>query len=161
MERRLVYVVDKEGISERVTADGIRAILTLAQGDMRKVLNVLQATAAGFPAVDATNVYACTGNPTPADVNVVLQSLLADDIRTAHNVLLDLMRRGFALIDVLVAIGRCLLTLEFPNDALRFIMGRLADIEHRLAFGTSDKIQGAALVAAFSQMRALIDTARK
>ena len=62
---------------------------------------------------------------------------------------------------VLVAIGRCLLTLEFPNDALRFIMGRLADIEHRLAFGTSDKIQGAALVAAFSQMRALIDTARK
>lgn len=48
IEGKLRSIVDREGLSSRVSADGIEAILRLSNGDMRKVLNVLQATSSGF-----------------------------------------------------------------------------------------------------------------
>ena len=157
MERRLRFVIDKEALGARVRDNGVAAILRLAGGDMRKVLNVLQATASGFPLVDAAAVYACTGNPTPTDVTAVLHALLNKPVREAHADLLALARRGFALTDILVAVAATVVLVAMPPDALRFIVGRLADIEHRLAFGTTDKVQGAALVGAFAELRALMD----
>jgi replication factor C subunit 3/5 len=73
---RLTYVGEKEGLGGRLTPDGANAILRLANGDMRKVLNVLQATASGFETVDEDAVYSCTGSPRPADMREILASLL-------------------------------------------------------------------------------------
>ena len=55
MESRLRYVVEKEGLVGRVSDGAVRAILTLSGGDMRKVLNVLQASRTSR-----------SGEPTPA-----------------------------------------------------------------------------------------------
>ena len=68
---------------------------------------------------------------------------------------------GFALVDVISQVAKSVVLLGLPNDALRFIMSHLADIEHRLAFGTSDKIQGAAFVGAFAAMRVLLEAAKR
>jgi len=160
MDRRLRFVVDKEGLGARVTDAGLAAILALAGGDMRKVLNVLQATASGFETVDAATVYACTGNPTPADVKAVMHELLNAPLAGAHAAVLALTRRGFALTDVLGQVAARAAALALPPDALKLIVTRLADIEYRLAFGTTDKVQGAALAGAFAAMRELLDEAK-
>jgi replication factor C subunit 3/5 len=81
---RLSYIIEKEGLSARVRPDGTAAILRLANGDMRKVLNVLQATASGFDEISAETVYACTGNPQPADVRAILDALLTSDFAGAY-----------------------------------------------------------------------------
>ncbi len=81
---RLQYVVDKEGLGERVTQDGTDAILRLSQGDMRRVLNILQATASGFDTVNAETVYACTGSPPPSEISNLLQSLMKDEYAEAY-----------------------------------------------------------------------------
>jgi replication factor C subunit 3/5 len=127
---------------------------------MRKVLNVLQATASGFETVDAATVYACTGNPTPADVSALLHALLNLPVAPAHAAVLALTRRGFALTDVLGQIAARVAQMALPADALKLLVTRLADVEYRLAFGTSDKVQGAALVGAFAAMRELLDEAK-
>ena len=147
------YVADCEGLGARVSDDGIAAILRLAGGDMRKVLNVLQATASGFERVDAASVHLCTGNPTPAEVRALLEALLNKPLHEAHADLGVLARHGFALSDILNELARYVPTLAMPQEALRLLMERLADIEYRLAFGTSEKLQGASLVAAFVAAR--------
>lgn len=81
---RLQYVMDKEGVASRVTDDGRDAILRLANGDMRKVLNILQSAATGFDAVDAESVYTSTGNPTPGEIESILIALLASPFDEAY-----------------------------------------------------------------------------
>ena len=156
MEARMRYVVDCEGLGARVADDGIAAILRLANGDMRKVLNVLQATASGFPRVDAASVHLCTGNPTPAEVRALMEALLNKSLAEAHSDLTALTHRGFALSDILNELARFVPLVAMPQDALRLLMERLADIEYRLAFGTSEKLQGASLVGAFVAAREIM-----
>ena len=160
MEARMRYVVDCEGLSARVADDGIKAILRLAGGDMRKVLNVLQATASGFDRVDAATVHLCTGNPSPAEIHGLLTALLNKSLAEAHADLCALTHRGFALSDILNELARYVPTIAMPGEALRLLMERLADIEYRLAFGTSEKLQGASLVAAFWAARDVMGAAK-
>ena len=81
---RLKYIIDKEGLAARVQEDGIKAIMQLAGGDMRKVLNVLQAAASAYEVIDESVVYAVTGNPKPAEVKEAVRQLMAEPIESAY-----------------------------------------------------------------------------
>lgn len=67
----------------KVTEDGKKALIDLAQGDMRKVLNILQSAATAFPEVSEDSVYTCVGHPLKSDIMNILKWLLNDDISTA------------------------------------------------------------------------------
>ena len=62
--------------SIRLTPEGQRAVLQLGAGDMRKVLNVLQAAAASFDVIDEEAIYSVTGNPRPEAIRGALAVLL-------------------------------------------------------------------------------------
>jgi hypothetical protein len=79
MESRLRYIIEKEGLSTRISDDAVKAVLVLANGDMRKVLNVLQAAASGYDAVDEDSIYAVTGNPRPAEVKEAIHQLMTGE----------------------------------------------------------------------------------
>jgi DNA polymerase III delta prime subunit len=49
--------------------------MKLANGDMRRSLNVLQACHMAYDAVTEASVYACTGNPLPSDLKLMLNML--------------------------------------------------------------------------------------
>ena len=55
---------------------GMDAVVALGGGDMRRTLNILQASAMAAPVVDAAAAYATTGNPTPADIEDAGKALL-------------------------------------------------------------------------------------
>ena len=80
----------------------------------------------------------------------LLHALLNKGIADAHGALRALLGRGFALSDVLNELARIVPDIELPPEALRLLVERMAEVEHRIAFGTSEKLQGAALVAAFA-----------
>ncbi len=61
--------------------------------------------------------------------------------------------KGLALSDVLTDTSRFAAALDLPPAVSSRLMEKLADIEHRLAFGTNDRIQAASLVAAFMEVR--------
>lgn len=44
-----------------MTEDGRQALLNLANGDMRRVINILQSTSMAFDVVNEDNVYTCVG----------------------------------------------------------------------------------------------------
>ncbi|XP_053815153.1 replication factor C subunit 5 isoform X1 [Vidua chalybeata] len=183
MVPRLQHVIQEEGVD--VTEDGMKALVTLSSGDMRRALNILQSTSMAFGKVTEENVYTCTGHPLKSDIANILDWMLNQDFSTAYRKIMELKTlKGLALQDILTEIHlfvhrggervRLRMILERPNFPLplteRFLLStvdfppsiriqlliKLADIEYRLAAGTSEKIQLSSLIAAFQVTRDLV-----
>lgn len=59
-----------------VSEDGKKALCTLAGGDMRKVLNVLQSTWMAYKNVTEETVYTCVGHPQTKDITKIIGWLM-------------------------------------------------------------------------------------
>jgi replication factor C subunit 3/5 len=74
--------------SINVTEDGKKALLTLAQGDMRKALNILQSTSMAYKEVTEDNVYKCVGHPLKSDISNIVKWLLNEEFSSAYKSIL-------------------------------------------------------------------------
>ncbi|KJE89505.1 replication factor C 5 [Capsaspora owczarzaki ATCC 30864] len=155
---RLNFVIESERVN--VTDDGKAALMRLAQGDMRKVLNILQSTAMAFDTVDETSVYTCTGFPLPADIETIVQWLLNEPFTSAMANIGELkLQKGLALQDILREVHEFMARIEFPANVRIYLLKQLADIEYRLSAGTNERIQLGSLVAVFNTGRDMGTTA--
>lgn len=84
----IIFVIFFIIFSVTVTEDGKKALLTLANGDMRKVLNVLQSTWLAFKNVTEDNVYTCVGHPLKTDIQNIVKWLLNDDFQSTYKSIL-------------------------------------------------------------------------
>uniref|UniRef100_A0A3B4CVM7 AAA+ ATPase domain-containing protein n=1 Tax=Pygocentrus nattereri TaxID=42514 RepID=A0A3B4CVM7_PYGNA len=80
---RLEHVIQQESIN--ITPDGMKAIVTLSSGDMRRSLNILQSTHMAYGKVTEDTVYTCTGHPLRSDIANILDWALNKDFTTAYN----------------------------------------------------------------------------
>lgn len=152
MEGRLVEVAKAEEVE--YTQDGIDAILNLAGGDMRRVLNGLQSTAMSSAVVNQSAVYLTCGAPLPKDVEDISHSLFNDGFSVAHSKIVTLCNtKGYAMADVLSELTEVVTLMKLPDGALGEIFDGMSGVEHRLAFGTDEAVQCAALVGVFIKAR--------
>ncbi|KAL4002388.1 Replication factor C C-terminal domain family protein [Acanthocheilonema viteae] len=149
---RLHHIVQAESLI--VTEDGEKALLNLAQGDMRRVINILQSTAMAFKKVDERNVYQCVGYPLPTDVDKIVRILLNDSIEDAYTKIEEIRNeRAFALSDILNSMHGFIFRLVIPPELLSRLIISMADIEYHLSQGCSDRLQLGALIGAFIRAR--------
>jgi replication factor C subunit 3/5 len=151
---RLEHVVAAEGV--RLGPGGMDALVTLGAGDMRRSLNILQSASMAFPEVDADAVYLTTGAPLPRDVEAVVGWLLNEDFNVAFDRIAQLqVDKGVALVDIVRELHPWLFNIESlgPPGVRITLVEKLADIEHRLSAGTSERLQLGSLVAAFALAR--------
>ncbi|KAL9189249.1 hypothetical protein ACHAXT_011739 [Thalassiosira profunda] len=149
---RLVEVADAEKVT--YTEDGIQSILALSGGDMRRVLNLLQSTAMANDLVDEKNVYMTSGAPLPMDVKTTMDWLLNLEFKEAYEKLVNVCStKGYALADILTDLAILVLHHDFPPAVLAVLLDGMSNVEHRLAFGTDEKLQAASLVGVFVQAR--------
>lgn len=152
---RLEYVIEQETVN--VTEGGKKALLTLAQGDMRKALNILQSTSMAYKEVTEDNVYTCVGHPLKSDISNIVHWLLNEEFSSAYKKIQDLKTvKGLALQDILTEVHLYIHRIEFPSPALVGLIIKMADIENRLASGTNENIQLSALLSAFITARDLV-----
>lgn len=174
---RLDYIVRTENV--KLSSDGEEALLRLSKGDMRRVLNVLQACHAAIQApntnaadqmevngnsqlslktsIDEDLVYRCTGNPLPKDVETMAQIMLDSDFTAAFDQINALkIDRGYALADIISDIYEYLMGLELPPNCRVFLLQHLSDIESRLAGGANETVQLCALIGAFKVSNELL-----
>ena len=155
---RLIHVAESENC--RTTPDGLEAILRLSAGDMRRVLNLLQATAMSSEVVDTQSVYLTSGAPLPKDVDDILDSLMNNTFQSACEKTIQVCTsKGYALADVLFGLTEKLTSLEMDSVPLAMLLDGMSDVEHRLAFGTDEKLQIASLVGVFVKTRQSIQLA--
>nr|XP_023012126.1 replication factor C subunit 5 isoform X2 [Leptinotarsa decemlineata] len=95
---RLSYVADEEKVT--ITEDGKNALLTLANGDMRKVLNVLQSTWLAYKNVTEDNVYSCVGHPLRTDIENIVKWLLNEDFQTTYRSILEYQSTETSMVNL-------------------------------------------------------------
>ncbi|KAJ8959067.1 hypothetical protein NQ318_022323 [Aromia moschata] len=145
---RLNYVVDEEKV--QITEDGRKALLTLANGDMRKVLNVLQSTWLAYKNVTEDNVYTCVGHPLRTDIESIVKWLLNEDFKTTYKNMKELKTiKGLALQDIITEVHKFIHRIEFPFDLMINLLEKMAEIEYRLSTGANENIQMTALISVF------------
>ncbi|XP_017283286.1 replication factor C subunit 5 [Kryptolebias marmoratus] len=152
---QLEHVIQQESID--ITPDGMKAIVTLSSGDMRRSLNILQSTSMAYGKITEDTVYTCTGHPLRSDIANILDWCLNKDFNTAYKQILQLKTlKGLALQDILTEVHLLIHRVDFPSAIRMALLIKLADIEHRLASGTNEKIQLSSMVAAFQAVRDLV-----
>ncbi|GLC37819.1 Replication factor C (RF-C) subunit [Pleodorina starrii] len=157
---RLQYVADTERVN--LGPGGLDAVVELGNGDMRRSLNILQSCHMAFDCVDQQAVYLCTGNPLPADIAQVLHWLLNEPVAEVFRKVVGLqVDKGVALVDIVRELHPWIMKTSMPVHAKVGLVERLADVEHRLAYSTSERLQLGALVAAFVKAREIIAKAAK
>lgn len=97
--------------------------MTLAKGDMRKVLNVLQSTWMAFKNVTEDTVYTCVGHPLKSDIkNIVHKLLNTGDFKEMYDFLQNMKTaKGLALEDIITEIHLLLHRSKNPMSSYRFL----------------------------------------
>ncbi|KAJ2502115.1 Subunit of heteropentameric Replication factor C (RF-C) [Coemansia sp. RSA 1972] len=145
---RLDMIVEREGVN--ISDDGKAALIRLSGGDMRRVLNVLQACHAGYPRIGSDEVYACTGQPSPDDIKRIVDWMLNDEFHIALDNINALKRdKGLAVQDIISELTQYVNTIDFPAVTRVHLLEQLAEIEYNMSVGATEKIQLSALVGAF------------
>ena len=130
------------------------AIITLAEGDMRKVLNVLESASLAHDKITEADIYNCTGRPSPEDVEGIMNSLLTDSTKGAFDYFMDIKHaKGLTLEDLVRDLHKAVMQADIQEKRKIFIVIRLAEIEQRIAVGCNEKLQVASIVGAFIEIR--------
>jgi len=150
IEERMLSIAKAEGVN--MTTEGLKSIIKLAEGDMRKCLNVMQACHMAYNKVDKANVYLCTGDPTPEDIRSVFEALLNKPFKEAFDFIEHLAQeRGMALIDVLTPLVPMVQGLDLSAGVLSYLYAELSDLEMRLARACNNAMQLGSLVGVFKR----------
>ncbi|KIJ55338.1 hypothetical protein M422DRAFT_199503 [Sphaerobolus stellatus SS14] len=148
VDRRLQDVIENEKV--KITEDGKQALLKLSKGDMRRALNILQACHAAYDLTTENEIYSCTGNPHPSDIETIVNSMMTDEFTTAYQMITKMKtERGLALQDLITGAYDYMETIDFPPQSRVYLLDFIATTEHRLSTGGSEKMQLTALLAAF------------
>ncbi|KAG6918994.1 Subunit of heteropentameric Replication factor C (RF-C) [Tephrocybe rancida] len=133
-EKRLNMVVEAENLTGTVrvnlTDDGKKALLKLSKGDMRRALNVLQACHAAYDTTGETEIYNCTGNPHPSDIETIVNSMLSDEFTTSYQMISTMKtERGLALQDLITGAFDYVETIDLKPHARIYLLDHLATTE--------------------------------
>ncbi|EGC34633.1 hypothetical protein DICPUDRAFT_153140 [Dictyostelium purpureum] len=153
-EERLKEILKIENV--QIDEEGMKAVLFLGDGDMRKSLNILQSVSMSTNGlIGEEQIYKCTGNPSPTDFHMVLEWLFNEDFQTAFNNITDLKKKkGLSLTDIISYFPHFLMEMDdMPSILLCKALSHLSDIEFNLSNGASEKLQLGSLVGSFQILK--------
>ena len=135
IEAKLGEVVKNEKIT--IKQEAVDAIVKIAKGDMRKVLNVLESCALSHRAgIEAETVFNVTGRPSKQDVEEIFSALTSLQFSEALEVFMIKKReKSLCLEDIIGEVHAVLMESDLEDNMKIFLVRRMADIEHRLSLG--------------------------
>lgn len=98
---RLKYICGIENVT--FTEEGINAIVTISQGDMRQAINILHLTYNGCEIINENNVYKLCDKPSPIVIKNIYLACYEKDIRKALLILKQLRDGGYSNSDISIS----------------------------------------------------------
>jgi replication factor C subunit 3/5 len=155
VRQRISHVVDAEAIN--ITSDAIDAVQYLGGGDMRRTINILQASwlaKLGNDVIQTDDIYLTTGQPRPQEVDAILGYLLKFSFREAvYNIERIIKQKCLALSDIICLMCQKVFELPISQQVRCDLINEMSNIEYRLAFVKNDKLQLFNLVGIFNEAR--------
>lgn len=146
IKKRLRYIAEME--DKIVTEDALDAITYIAEGDMRKAINLLQISAAITEKIDENTVYKASGTAKKEDIEKMIKLAIEGKFFDSRKVLDELfLEYGLSGVDIIKHIHREIYDLSIPDIYKVMLLDKTGEIEFRLVEGSSEKIQLDALLA--------------
>ena len=121
---------------------------------MRKVLNVLESCSLAHKHITLKDVYDVTGRPSPSDMERIYKSLNEDRFNEALSTVIEIKQvKSLALEDIMGELHKAIMKTKYTDEMKIYLISRLAELEYRLAQGSSEKVQVASLVGSFIEVR--------
>ena len=149
---RLKYICEEEGFAYEES--GLETIVYYAEGDMRKAINILQATASEGEDINESSVYDVVSKAKPQDISKIVTSALTGDFMGARDLLRDSMvLQGTSGEDMVAQIyqdvSRRVVDGKMEADIYIDLIEAIADCDFRIREGANPRIQLEALLTKF------------
>lgn len=126
------------------------ALFEGSEGDCRRVINLLQASASISPAITTDLIRTLVSSAKPADIKIVLEYALSGDFLKAKEKLLDIMlRESVSGTDIIKSMQKEIWNLQIDNELKVRLTEKTGEIEFRLVEGSDEFVQLEALLAGF------------
>jgi len=141
-------IAKQEGF--KITNKAIEALYSISHGDLRRVINILQASASISKNIDENTIYEIIAEAKPADIKNILELAMKGSFVNSRERLLDLMlKQGLSGLDIIKAIQKEIWNLNIKDEEKLKLIEKCGEIEFRLVEGSDDFIQLEALLATF------------
>ncbi len=141
----LRHIAKNEGL--KVDDAAYRAIMRVAEGDMRKAVNILQ-TASTSRIITEDVIYSVTNRADPAAVKKMLETAIAGKFRDARMQLISLLNEsGLSGEDVIKEVHGQIFDLDVSDRQKLEMIERTGEYEFRLTEGSNPHVQLEALLA--------------
>ncbi len=149
----ILIVVEKEELV--VTEDGTNALTVVADGDLRRLLNVLQASSSIASEINESVVYEVTARVKPQEIQDLIGLCLGDrDFAEARKKLRELLYHyGLSGKDVIRQIYSGALSSTIEENLKVRLLQKIGEFDARLTQGANEEIQLAALLAEMVTLR--------
>ncbi len=148
------YICEKENIE--ITEDGEESVVSIAKGDLRKAINLLQSVTMAFDKVTEDNCYFTIGICTPDDINNLVKAMFdkKKDFNYKYNYLTKLITEGgFSLSDIMSTFHSNIVNnkilKKLSTNQIVFMFDTLSNIEDKLNSSTFEEIYIGAFVSVF------------
>jgi len=146
IEARLKHICGEEGV--KFDDPGLKAILYVAEGDMRRAINVLQATAAVAKNITQQDVYEIASRARPELVRKMMELALGGNFIQARDIVDDLIiNKSISGEEVLLQMHKEIENLGVDDRTKLELVNLVGEYNFRLVEGANEKIQLDALMA--------------
>lgn len=146
MKEQIKEISENENIE--ITDEAVEALVFSANGDMRNIVNGLQAVSITNSTVDVEDVYAVTNAVRPEDIDNLVK--LCDDGKylEAQDELQKLLtEKGVSSTEVIDNLHRNIWDMEVTDREAVNIAEALGQAEYRISQGANERVQMDALLA--------------
>jgi replication factor C small subunit len=148
VEKRVRVIAEKEGLN--LSDEAIETLYEVSEGDCRRVINLLQASASISPTITVDLINTLSATAKPADIKVVLEYALSGDFLKAKEKLLDVMlRESISGSDIIKSIQKEIWNLDVDPELKVRLTEKTGETEFRMVEGSDEFIQLEALLAGF------------
>ena len=155
--KHIQYKLNNIAISEKLMFEPnvIHTISTLAKGDLRKAINLLQSISMQTNYITNELCYNTAGIPNQYEIDNIIKNLIDSsiDFETCLSTINDIIRiQGYSLTIILKEIINILLEKNMIEDKLPQIISELSDLENMVMNSTFNDMYISALVGVFKKI---------
>lgn len=149
---RLEYIANAENLN--ISKGAIESIVYFAEGDVRRAVNILQASASLDEEITEDNIHDVVSKAKPKDVRKIVNKALDGDFLSARELLRDVMVvQGTSGEDIVTQIyqevSRMVLEERIREDIYINLIESIGETDYRIREGSNPRIQLEALLTKF------------
>lgn len=151
-KKDISHVIKRISENEKLTIseDSFETLYETSEGDCRRAINLLQATASVSMNINSEMINMISSNTKPADIRIVLDYALSGDFIKSRDKLLDVMlKQSVSGTDIIKSIQKEIWNLQIESDIKVKLTEKTGEVEFRMIEGSDEFVQLQSLLASF------------